>query len=103
MATDQGKTSNLWRHRRVMADLTGQSMEATGTTMFRPPYTPVAIGALAGRAAGDAIPPDTPDPDPCLGQAEQGAAFIEVGPMAARAIFPATRTKPIGAKPSTAR
>ncbi|WP_375543837.1 hypothetical protein [Phaeobacter inhibens] len=43
MATDQGKTSNLGAL-AVMAELTGKSIPDTGTTIFRPPYTPVAMG-----------------------------------------------------------
>ena len=48
MGTDQGKTSNLLGL-ALLAQATGKSIAATGTTMFRPPYTPVTIGALAGR------------------------------------------------------
>ncbi|MBL4806837.1 MAG: sarcosine oxidase subunit alpha family protein [Rhodobacteraceae bacterium] len=51
MATDQGKTSNIGAL-AVMAELTGQSIPETGTTMFRPPYSPVQIGALGGRNVG---------------------------------------------------
>ncbi|HEX4367302.1 MAG TPA: 2Fe-2S iron-sulfur cluster-binding protein, partial [Rhodopila sp.] len=47
MATDQGKTSNLNALASVAA-LTGQGIEAVGLTTFRPPYTPVTFGALAG-------------------------------------------------------
>jgi sarcosine oxidase subunit alpha len=47
MATDQGKTSSLTGV-ALMAELTATSVAATGTTTFRPPYVPVAIGALAG-------------------------------------------------------
>ena len=32
----------------------------TGTTIFRPPYTPVAIGALAGHHRGQRLPADAP-------------------------------------------
>lgn len=48
MGTDQGKTSNLLGL-ALLAQATGKSIADTGTTMFRPPYTPVTIGALAGR------------------------------------------------------
>ena len=47
MATDQGKTSNL-TGLALMAELTAKTIPQTGTTTFRPPFTPVAIGALAG-------------------------------------------------------
>ena len=36
----------------VLAELTGAPIPAIGTTTFRPPYTPVAIGALAGHHRG---------------------------------------------------
>jgi sarcosine oxidase subunit alpha len=51
MATDQGKTSNLNALASVAA-LTGQGIEAVGLTTFRPPYTPVTFGALAGPFRG---------------------------------------------------
>ena len=51
MGTDQGKTSNV-NAIRLMAGLRGVEMREAGTTTFRPPYSPVSIGALAGRATG---------------------------------------------------
>ncbi|HEY1413303.1 MAG TPA: glycine cleavage T C-terminal barrel domain-containing protein, partial [Rhodopila sp.] len=47
MATDQGKTSNL-NALATVAALTGRGVAAVGFTTFRPPYTPVTFGALAG-------------------------------------------------------
>jgi sarcosine oxidase subunit alpha len=51
MGTDQGKTSNV-NALSIMAGLRGVETHVAGTTTFRPPFTPVAIGALAGRAIG---------------------------------------------------
>lgn len=51
MATDQGKTSNI-NGLAAMAAQTGRSIAQTGTTTFRPPYTPVTLGALAGTRHG---------------------------------------------------
>lgn len=48
MATDQGKTSNM-AALGAMAAARGMPIEQVGTTTFRPPFTPVTIGALAGR------------------------------------------------------
>ncbi len=48
MATDQGKMGNIIGL-ALMAEALGKEIPAVGTTRFRPPYTPVAIGALAGR------------------------------------------------------
>ena len=48
MATDQGKTSNM-NALAIMAELRNISIPEAGTTRFRPPYKPVALGTLAGR------------------------------------------------------
>ncbi len=47
MATDQGKTANV-NGLALMAEITGTSIPNVGTTRFRPPYTPISFGALAG-------------------------------------------------------
>ncbi len=56
MGTDQGKTSNL-----AALGLLNRARKApasgTGTTTFRPPYTPVAFGALAGMERGQHYAP----------------------------------------------
>jgi sarcosine oxidase subunit alpha len=44
MATDQGKTSNVLGL-AIMAEATGKTIPETGTTIFRPPYSPVPIAA----------------------------------------------------------
>ncbi len=77
MATDQGKTSNV-NGLAIMASLTGQSIEATGTTIFRPPYTPVTIGALAGHHRGKDFRPTRTTPTHEWAQAA-GATFVEAG------------------------
>ncbi|MGC2127507.1 MAG: sarcosine oxidase subunit alpha family protein [Methylovirgula sp.] len=51
MATEQGKTSSLNGH-ALLAHLARQSVAAAGTTRFRPPHVPVAIGAFAGPHVG---------------------------------------------------
>jgi len=48
MATDQGKMGNVIGL-ALMANALGKDIPDVGTTRFRPPYTPVAIGALSGR------------------------------------------------------
>jgi len=48
MATDGGKMGNIIGL-SLMAEALGKDIPAVGTTVFRPPYTPVAIGALTGR------------------------------------------------------
>ena len=56
MATDQGKMGNVIGL-ALMAEALGKDIPAVGTTRFRPPYTPVAIGALAGRNTADHFKP----------------------------------------------
>ena len=51
MATDQGKMGNIIGI-ALMADALGKEIPQVGTTTFRPPYTPVSIGALKGRNVG---------------------------------------------------
>ena len=46
--TDQGKLSNV-NGVAIAAKALGQSIKETGTTMFRPNYTPVSFGVMAGR------------------------------------------------------
>ncbi len=77
MATDQGKTGNVIGL-AVMAELTGRSIPETGTTVYRPPYTPVAMGTLAGRSRGKEFKPFRHTPSHKWAE-EQGAVFVEVG------------------------
>ncbi|MEO1538225.1 MAG: sarcosine oxidase subunit alpha family protein [Pseudomonadota bacterium] len=77
MATDQGKTASVLGL-AVMAELQGKSIADTGTTIFRPPYTPVSIGALAGRSRGKHFRPVRKTPSHQWA-AENGADFVEVG------------------------
>ena len=77
MATDQGKTANI-SALAVMAECTGKSIPETGTTIFRPPYTPVSIGALAGRSRGKDFRPYRLTPSHKWA-VEQGAVFVETG------------------------
>ncbi|HWA44128.1 MAG TPA: sarcosine oxidase subunit alpha family protein [Hypericibacter adhaerens] len=51
MGTDQGKTANI-NALAIMAGLRDVSIPEAGTTTFRPPYSPVALGAIAGRSVG---------------------------------------------------
>lgn len=86
MATDQGKTSNMLGL-AVMAELTGKSIPETGTTIFRPPYTPVPMGTMAGRATGKHFHPTRKTPSHVWAE-EQGAVFTEVGDWLRAQWFP---------------
>ena len=55
MATDQGKTSNV-PGLAIMANERGISIPEAGTTRFRPPFTPVSLGAIAAERHGDLRP-----------------------------------------------
>ncbi|MDE2304588.1 MAG: sarcosine oxidase subunit alpha, partial [Gammaproteobacteria bacterium] len=78
MGTDQGKTSNL-AGARQMASLRGLDSERLGTTSFRPPYTPVTVGALAGRNTAERFRPTRRTPMHAWHLAN-GATMIEAGP-----------------------
>ncbi|MDK3020526.1 sarcosine oxidase subunit alpha family protein [Pseudodonghicola flavimaris] len=56
MATDQGKLSNI-NGLAVLSDALGQPIPQVGTTTFRPPYTPISFGAMAGDARGELFQP----------------------------------------------
>ncbi|MEM7056489.1 MAG: sarcosine oxidase subunit alpha family protein [Pseudomonadota bacterium] len=51
MATDQGKTSNI-NGLALLAEQLGADIPDVGTTTFRPPYTPISMGAITGSAKG---------------------------------------------------
>ena len=77
MATDQGKLSNLIGL-ALLAEASGKTIPETGTTIFRPPYTPVPIGAFAGRHRGRGFRPTRLTPSHRWAEAE-GASFVEAG------------------------
>ena len=56
MATDQGKTSNMAALDRI-ARREGIAVAEAGLTTFRPPFTPVSMGALAGASTGERAQP----------------------------------------------
>jgi sarcosine oxidase subunit alpha len=51
MGTDQGKTSNV-NAMLIMGEHTGRAPADAGTTKFRPPFTPISMGVIAGRRNG---------------------------------------------------
>ena len=56
MATDGGKVGNIIGL-ALMAEALGKDIPEVGTTTFRPPYTPVPIGALTGRNVAEHFRP----------------------------------------------
>ncbi len=75
--TDQGKLGNV-NGVAMLARALGRSIEETGTTMFRPAYTPVTFGAFAGRDVGELFDPErrTPMHD---WHESRGAVWEDVG------------------------
>jgi sarcosine oxidase subunit alpha len=86
MATDQGKLSNL-NSLGIVAAETGRPVEAIGFTTFRPPYTPVTFGTLAGVARGDHFDPIRRTAIHDWAEA-QGAVFEDVGQWKRARYFP---------------
>jgi sarcosine oxidase subunit alpha len=76
-AHDQGKTSGVVAS-GITAALLDAPVEDLGVTTFRPPYTPVAFAALAGRSRGSLFDPErvTAVHD---WHVERGAVFEDVG------------------------
>ena len=56
MATDQGKLSNI-NGLAMLAHHLGEPISKVGTTTFRPPYTPISLGSIAGEARGSLFKP----------------------------------------------
>ena len=55
--TDQGKLGNI-NGMAIAARCLGQTIPQTGTTVFRPNYTPITFGAIAGRHCRDLFDPE---------------------------------------------
>ena len=86
MATDQGKTSNV-NGLAILASERAQTIPSVGTTLNRPPYTPVAIGALAGHHRGKEFRPTRLSPLHVWAEAHS-AVFIESGAWLRASWFP---------------
>ncbi len=56
MATDQGKLSNV-NGLAILADMRKEPIPAVGVTTFRPPYTPLTLGSIAGASTGSLFKP----------------------------------------------
>ena len=58
MATDQGKIGGVVGL-AILSELVKQQIPTVGTTTYRPPYAPVALGALAGHHRGKEFRPNS--------------------------------------------
>ena len=86
MATDQGKNSNV-QALAVLADATGRGIPETGTTTYRPPFTPVAIAAMAAGAEDKGFAPERFTTSHRLA-VKAGAPMIEAGLWYRPSYFP---------------
>ena len=77
MGTDQGKLANVVGVALLAAEI-GQPIPQVGTTTFRPPYSPVTLGAIPGHAVGQDIEP-TRYSTMHDWHAEHGARFVNAG------------------------
>ncbi|WP_299723649.1 sarcosine oxidase subunit alpha family protein [uncultured Tateyamaria sp.] len=87
MATDQGKNSNVTAL-ALLADATGRGIPETGTTTFRPPYSPVALAALGAGAQGTGFAPERKTTSHAASVAA-GAPMIAAGLWYRPSYFPA--------------
>lgn len=86
MATDQGKNSNV-AALALLADATGRGIPETGTTTFRPPFSPVSLAAFGAGAQGSGFAPQRFTTSHAQSVA-QGAPMIEAGLWYRPSYFP---------------
>ena len=77
MATDQGKTSNL-NGLQLVSSIENKIVPSVGHTTFRPPYTPVTIGAIVGREIGKHSKPTRKSPMHSWHE-KNNAVFVDAG------------------------
>ena len=77
MATDQGKTSNL-NGLQLVSEIENKVVPQVGHTTFRPPYTPVSIGAIVGREVGKHSKPTRKSPMHNWHE-KNNAVFVDAG------------------------
>ncbi len=77
MATDQGRTSNL-NGLQLVSNIEKKIVPEVGHTTFRPPYTPITIGAIVGREVGQYYRPTRKSPIH-LWHEKNNAVFVDAG------------------------
>jgi len=77
MATDQGRTSNL-NGLQLVSDIENKVVPQVGHTTFRPPYSPVSIGAIVGREIGKHSKPTRKSPMHYWHE-KNNAVFVDAG------------------------
>ena len=91
MATDQGKNSNVTAL-ALLADATGRGIPETGTTTFRPPYSPIAMAAFGAGAIGKGFAPERKTTSH-VATVEAGAPMMEAGLWYRPSYFPISGEK----------
>ncbi len=86
MATDQGKNSNVTAL-ALLADATGRGIPETGTTTFRPPYSPIAMAAFGAGAEGKGFAPERKTTSH-VATVDAGAPMMEAGLWYRPSYFP---------------
>ncbi|QQA43786.1 sarcosine oxidase subunit alpha family protein [Pelagovum pacificum] len=86
MATDQGKSSNV-AALAILAHVTDRSIPETGTTTYRPPFSPVSIAAMGAGGQGQGFAPRrlTTSHEASV---QKGAPMIEAGLWYRPSYFP---------------
>ena len=77
MATDQGRTSNL-NGLQLVSDIENKVVPQVGHTTFRPPFSPVSIGAIVGREIGKHSKPTRKSPMHYWHE-KNNAVFVDAG------------------------
>jgi sarcosine oxidase subunit alpha len=76
--TDQGKMGNI-SGMAILSEALGNKISDTGTTTFRPNYTPVTFGAIAGPEIGNTLSDPVRKTAMHTWHQENGALFEDVG------------------------
>ena len=85
--TDQGKTGNIIGM-AILSEALGNKISDTGTTTFRPNYTPVTFGAIAGPEIGNTLSDPVRKTAMHTWHEENGALFEDVGQWKRAWYFP---------------
>ncbi len=91
MAPDQGKNSNVVAL-AILADITGKGIPETGTTTFRPPFSPVSIAAMGSEGQDKGFAPER-FASTHKAIIDHGAPMIEVGLWYRPSYFPRAKEK----------
>ena len=77
MGTDQGKISSI-NALGIVSELLDKKVNEVGTTIYRPPYSPLSFAAIAGRNTYEFYDPERKSPIHSW-HVNQGAVFEDVG------------------------